>query len=311
MKGNFYLDGQDAYSLYRVSARDDGYKELAAYPPLKPVESNDWAEEDGEEFDLSHPVLDSHEISVRFAYHGEYARFGAFIEQLSDRAYHYFSFTEMGRKTYRLRLVSQPDLSQIGTLGNFSLRLADDFPLSGYSYLAPQSTLAVLQRGYKLDGRDLSEYGVSVLRGSEAEIAKSPAVKKNLLMNFNSQSGAIYDDEWVAFQTKEVKLNCLMRANSLSEFWRNHDALLFDLIRPGERMLQIDSRGCSYPCYYKSCNAAHFEPDGKIWFEFSLVLAFTSFRVDEEEFLLASEDAILVRTEQEDFAINMSIYYGN
>ena len=305
MKNKLYIDGKDAYSLYGVFVTDGGYKELLAFPPLKPVESNDWAEEDGVEVDLSAPKLDTRELSISFAYHGNDARFGDFIELLSGGAYHDFNFVETG-KTYKLRMVSQPDMSQVSTLGVFSLRFAEDFPLQGYSYLAPQSNIVPLCN-YEIDGRDLSEYGVSILKGSDTEIQKSPTVKTNLLQNFKTKSGADYDGEIVNFQTKEVKLNCLMRANNLAEFWRNYYALLFDLVRPGERLLYVDSTGYEYPCYYKSCSVSDFVPSGKIWFQFSLILVFTSFRVSAEEFLLATERGELVITE-DNFLINLSIY---
>jgi hypothetical protein len=115
-----------------------------------------------------------------------------------------------------------------------------------------------------------------VLRGSETEVRKIPAVKKNLLQNIKSKSGAIYDGARVKFQTKEVKLNCLMRANTLAEFWQNRNALLFDLVRPKERMLYVDSVGQEYACYYKNCSVSTFKPIGKIWFEFSITMMFIS-----------------------------------
>ncbi|MDR0385400.1 MAG: hypothetical protein LBH60_04925 [Prevotellaceae bacterium] len=306
MTGKLYIDGKDAYSLYGVFITGGGYNELVEYPSLKKVDSNDWAEEDGIESDLSSPVLDTRELNIKFSYKGANARFGAFIELISDMAYHTFNFQEI-RKTYRLRLVSQPNLSRTLSLGLFALRFADDFPLDGYTYQAPSSTI-IQQTGYELDDRSLSDYGVCVLQGSEAEIIKSPAVKKNLLQNIASRRGAIYDGEFVVFQTKEVKLNCLMRAKTLQEFWWNYNALLYDLTRPGERMLYVDSTGYEYPCYYKSCSVDKFFPTGKIWFQFSVVLVFTSFRVSGEEFLLASEDDFLIITEQDDYALNLSIY---
>jgi hypothetical protein len=272
MTGNFYIDGQDAYSLYHVLITESGYKELVAFPALKSVDKNDWAEEDGAEFDLSDPVLDSRELTVGFYFHGINDRFEAFIKKLSDGAYHDFNFHDLG-KTYRLRIVSQTNMIQSATLKTFSLRFADDFPLSGYSYTAPQSSI-IPQQGYKLDGRGLSEYGVYILKGSDAEIQKIPAVKKNLLQNIKSQSGAIYDGEWVKFQTKDVRLHCLMRATGLQEFRRNSDALLFDLVRPGERILHLNSTGRDYPCFYKNCSVSEFKPSGKIWFDFSLTLLF-------------------------------------
>ena len=281
MTGKLKIDEKDVYLLYGVFVTNNGYKDLLAFPPLKPVESNDWAEEDGEEVDLSAPALDTREFPIRFSFHGNDSNFGAFIELLSDGAYHDFDFSDLG-KIYRLRLVSQPDMSLVSTLGVFSLRFADDFPTERYEYADPVSSI-VAKQGHELDGKDFSEYGVYILQGSDAEIRKSPPVKRNLLQNFKGENGVVYDGETVFFQTKEVKLNCLMRANDMTEFWRNYNALLFNLTRPGERTLYMDFLMDEYPCYYKNCAVSDFSPNGKIWFQFTLTLVFTAFRVDEYE----------------------------
>lgn len=301
MTGSFYIDGKDAYAEYRIAAT--GYNELVCFPPLKSVDGNDWAEEDGQELDLAAPMLDTRELSIKFAFQGKDARFGAFVELLSDGAYHDFEFTDI-EKSYRLRLVSQPNLANVQDLGTFSLQLADDFPLLNYTYVEPQASIRH-DSGYELDGRNLSNYGVAVLQGTEAEILKSPAVKKNLLQNINSQSGATYDGKNVIFQSKEVKLSCLLRASTLEELWRSYNALLFDLVRPNERGLYVEATGYEYECHYKSCSVKEFKPAGKIWLEFSLVFAFTSFRVDGDEFLLTTEEGELLVTEEDEVVIDL------
>ncbi|NDV81324.1 hypothetical protein [Bacteroides sp. 51] len=313
MTGKLFVDGKDVYTLYDVFVTDGGYNELVNFPPLKSLDSNNWAEEDGEEFDLSSLVLDSREFNIKFACTDLFSRFGTFINLLSDGAYHYFEFKDIDRP-YNLRMTTQNALSLVSTAKSFTLRFADDFPLNSeeHVYQEPSSTINSLE-GYELDGRSLSDYGITVLEGSLSEVLKSPAVKKNLLVNINSKNGAIYDGEYVQFQTKDVKLNCLMRATSLKEFWRNYESFLYDLIRPKieepyERMLYVDETGYEYPCYYKSCSVTDFSPVGDIWFQFSLTLVFTSFRVSEEEFFLASEDGFLIITEDGEFAIDLSTY---
>lgn len=321
MTGKLFIDGKDIYSLYGIFIVDGGYNELVNFPPLKSLDSNDWAEEDGAEFDLSAPVLDSRELNIKFAGVGMFHRFGTFINSLTDMAYHDFEFIDIGR-SYKLRLTTQSALtSKQLSYSSFTLRFADDFPMNyeEHVYQVPSSSLVSLE-GYELDDRSLSAYGITVLEGSLDEVLKSPAVKKNLLVNINSKNGATYDGEYVTFQTKDVKLNCLMRAASLQEFWRNYDSFLYDLIRrpdpkapydPGEtneRMLYVEDTGYEYPCYYKSCAVTNFSPVGEIWFQFSLTLVFTSFRVSEEEFLLASEDGLLIITEDGEYCIDLSIY---
>lgn len=303
---NLYIDSRDVYALYGVFTAQGAYDDLLCYASLKGVAVNDWQEEDGEEPDLSAPVLDSREVAVKFGVHGSNYALGAFVDMFSDGAYHTFDFRDLGR-SYKLRLVSQPNLELAYQLGFVTLRFADDFPLDGYAYKAPNSDVIPMQ-GYEIDGIDFSRYGVRILQGSVTEIEKSPSVKKNLLRDISVQSGVIYDGHKVTFETKDVKLNCLMCADSLSEFWQNYDALLFDLTREGERGLYVDTAGENYPCFYKSCSVSEFYPTGKIWFKFDLTLVFTSFRVGADEYILASERGEWIITQTGDIAIDMLAY---
>ena len=60
-----------------------------------------------------------------------------------------------------------------------------------------------------------------------------------------------------------------MRADTLAELWRNYDALLADLIRPGARRYK------DAPFYYSSCRVDKFIPDEpRPWLQFTLTLTF-------------------------------------
>lgn len=97
-----------------------------------------------------------------------------------------------------------------------------------------------------------------------------------------------------------------MRAETLDELWRNYDALLYDLIRPDERLLEVNDLEQTFPCHYKSASVSEFYPDGKIWLQFVLTLTFThSFRIDGDDFVLATEDNIIVFTEDGENAVEM------
>lgn len=306
MIGRFNIDGIDAYEQFGVFIANTGLVGLLQYPALKKVDSNDWPEEDGEEFDLSEPALDTKTFQIKFASH-KANRVGAFIEKISDKSYHDFEVPAI-KQVFRLRLTDQQSLVLYSRGKTFTLQFADDFPLRDYAYLAPQSTMNRVC-GYEIDAIDLGEYGVSILEGSLAEVEKSPAVKQNLLQNFQKESGAIYDGEFVVFKAKDVTLKCAMRATTADEFWRNYKALLFNLTRADERQLYVDKTGYEYPCYYKSCASSKYLPmKGKIWWVFDLTLVFTSFRVSGEEYLLASEDNMLIVTEDGESAIDLSIY---
>jgi len=304
MTGTLYIGGLDAFVHYGVFVLEGGYNGLVSFPPLKNVDSNDWPEEDGIEPDLSDPKLDTREFSISFGC-VDTVKTDNFLSMLSDGAYHEFDFRQIGC-IHTLRMVSQPDKQTWRALEKFSLQFADDFPLNGYSYLPPVPVASVSQRGYEINDVDLSNYGVWILEGSLDQIRKVPAVKKNLLISNNSISGAIYDGQSVVFQQKDVMLKCGIVVDDIVLFWRNYNALLYDLSRSDERMFYVRDTEETYPCYYKSSQVSRFSLIGdRVWCEFSLTLVFTSFRIGEVDYLLATENGELIVTEDEQYFIDL------
>lgn len=316
MKGQLYIDGKDVFTELGVATLQGNYGELAAFPPLKAVKSNDWPEEDGREFDLSSVALNTKDITLEFGFFDEW-KFNNFVNVLSNMGYHDFRFPHLGR-TFRLRLSSQNSFEMYSRTQRSKFTFANDFPWpEDYVYRQPSNPLP-MPKGYELDSVDLSEYGILILKGSNAEILKTPAVKKNLLRNFKREDGAVYDGEYVKFQTKDVNLKCLMRAPDMDTFWRNRDALLHDLTglsvkrddegyeySDAERIFYVDEWTEGYPCYYKSCKTEHFSPLGGIWWEFTLTLVFTCFHLEDTEYLLASEEGEFIITEDEEYYIDL------
>lgn len=305
MTGRLYIDGKDAYKQWGVFVVSGGWNELLAYPALKTVDSNDWQEEDGIEADLDNPRLNTKEASLKIAYSGLFSRFIEFVTLLADRGYHDFNCASIGRR-FTLRLTQMPNLDAYKSLGFITLKLANDFPLLDYTYKAPESSI-FSSDDYLIDGKAFTDYGCRILQGSLSEIMKTADVKTSLIRNINILPGAEYDDDAkITFKSKDVKLKCLMRAATLAELWRNYDALLYDLIRPEERMLEVSELEQTFPCYYKSASVSQFFPDDKIWLEFTLTLTFThSFRLQGDDFVLASEDGIIIFTEDGENAIEM------
>lgn len=305
MTGRLVIDGKDAYSEWGVIVTDQGYNGLVAMPPLKSPDTNDWQEEDGIEADLTAPVLDTKEASVQFAAIGLRSRPADFLSHLADGAYHTFSCKDIGR-TYGLRMVSVPNMDYSPALSVFTVKFADDFPLNGYTYLAPQSTLAEV-RDYALDDAPFTKYGCRICAGSLSEVRRAADAKTNLLRNIQRKAGAAYDGARVTFKSKNVKLAVHARAATLAALWRNMDALLYDLARPGGRTLYVAALEQEFPCVYKGCSVKAFYPED-VWLDFELTLTFThGFRLDADDTLLAAEDGVLVFTEDELNAINLML----
>lgn len=304
MAEGLYIDGKDALEEYGVRIVDGGYNDIANMPKLKSVTLNDWQEEDGVEADLTAPVLDTKDVQLKLSANNTQNRYYAFIETLSDGAYHEFEFRAIGR-TRKLRLVSVSVSSLLRDLALLTMKFADDFPLDGYEYAEPLSTIAE-DDSYAIDGKPTTAYNVRILSGTLAEVTRTPEVKTNMLRNIGTVAGAIYDPETVTYKSKDVKVYCLMTAEDTDTLWRNRDALLYDLTRPGERALWVDSLEQSFPFYYKSCAVSEFYCESKIWLRFTLTLTFTrDFRITDDDVVLATESGVTVFTQDDTSAIEM------
>ena len=118
--------------------------------------------------------------------------------------------------------------------------------------------------------RSFADYGARVLGDVVGEMERRNEVKTGLLRKFSTKPGAFYDKA-ALFNEKggDRSVQLLMRADTLAELWRNYDALLFDLIRPGARRYK------DAPFYYSSCRVDHFIPDEpRPWLQFTLTLTF-------------------------------------
>lgn len=297
MSGRFYIDGVDAVSVYGVSLTS--YEGLIQFPPLKPIEFNDWPDENGIEPDLAEPALDAKEFSLAFSCTGNIK---LFISALKDGSYHTFNFTEIGLvKT--LRLIAQSDYKNIRTLHAFSLTFSDDFPLEGYSYLP--ANLSGISDGFSIDGTDLSQYGLRVLRGTLNEINKEPEIKKNLAISTVGSQGLQYDGDNIYHRQKNVSIK-LFYNGGIDNFWRNYNALLYDLSQPGERVLLYGSTLTSR-FYYQSCEVERFAilNNGNVWCSFSINVCFTM-QDPKVIYLLTTEDDKCIETEDGNYLIELA-----
>ena len=300
--GRLFIDGKDAYGEYGAVVVEGGYNELVSYPPLKPVPFNDWHEEDGIEADLSSPMLDNRKADIEFAFLDR-TGFANLVADLQRTVYHQFDARSIGRK-WTLRVTAHTGLTVVkgdAFLSTFSV--VEDEPYDMYKYSPPiGSTIA--DDGYSIDGRSLSEYGARVLKGSLESVMRVPSVKESLMVDKRQANGVLYDSgDNIRLKSKDVTVHMLISGGDLGYVWTCYDALLHDLIKPGERQLYIDSIGESFPCYYKSSKVVGFYPNSRIWLQFDVTLVFTKFRLGDMAYLLLSdEDGALVVREEDDTA---------
>lgn len=303
MRNNCYIDGISTWDKFGVWVTKGGYSDLLTFPALVDPDKNDWPEEDGIEVDLSDPHLKEKEITISFLASKPNVDVCDFIAFISLPGYHTLRVPSLNRD-WRLRLSTHTKNKRYLNACDFSLTFIEDIPIRPVIAL-PDPGLLVRDCGYELDGISFADYGV-VIDAAKDELLKSPAAKKNLNRKVRTQDGQIYDTDILVFSSKETTFKCHFKAASIEKFWQCYDAFFSALIQPEERQLYVDFLSETYPCYYKkSTGFKVLSLRGPVIVEFNLTLVFTVFRINEMEYLLATEDGRFILTEDGEHLIDM------
>lgn len=265
----------DVWDNSYVCTAFGGFNELIAFPPLKTPPANDWYEERGFDPDLSDPVLDTREVTLRLSATDQ-TDYNSIIGTLGASPVIDVRAPSIGR-SWSLRFIAPTGGAHASTFG---LKFAEDTPMKGYTYQQPAAEkecariLSTSRRDKfvitESPKRSFADYGARVLGDVVDEMEQRNEVKTGLLRKFSTKPGAFYD-KGALFNEKggDRQVQLLMRADTLAELWRNYDALLADLIRPGAR------RYANAPFYYNSCRVDEFIPDEpRPWLRFTLTLTF-------------------------------------
>lgn len=282
MTGQLYIDGKDAYLEWGAGMDEDGMKQLVQWAAFKKTESTDWPEENGEEFDLSAPVLDTRNVNIGM-YTTAAGVFEDFLQALADGgAYHTFDFKPLGR-SFTLRYLQCSAFKYMGgTIATFTLQFADDNPEVPIADPEDLPFNGTWEQGVSLDGYDFSRFGMWVTDDAGAAVRKAAKAKKNLTVDLERNAGVNYDGGIVVYETKDVQLPLVVNAPTAATFWLSMDSLLAQLCKAGEHELSFE--GKRYKCFYKKMATSKVKrlADGGIWCEFKLTLTFTKGVAEEE-----------------------------
>ena len=238
---------------------------LLSYPALKSLNKNEWAEESGTEYDLSAPQLSAKEITLQLLL--PESQYPNLVTLLSAHAYANYTF-DFINLTYRLRLVGLNKIQVVGGYVTADIRLSDDLPLQGYTYQAP--TLTAYNVEAYIDSKNLTQYGITLLEGTQQELITAGNAKTPYTAQNSTMSGLIAADVPIYFQERTATLKCFMYL-PITDFTKGYFALLYDLVRPGERILNY--QGKSYKCIYKDGKITElYIDDPLIWIKFDLQL---------------------------------------
>lgn len=281
MKGDFLIDGTSAFNAYGVFVQRNGLAGLATMPSFKAIETVDWLDEDGIDANLSAPVLDKGVRNITFGFK-DINILPEFYERLGngENSSHVLNFSDIGR-SYTLRMLSNGNVTSFIKAGSLTLTFVEDLvevpETSPYSLGATRVT----QRGFLLDGIDLSRFGCWVLDGYKPSWYRSPSVKENLIVSSRTVAGQTYygQTDGVFYKSKDLSLKMLINARSVSEFNACYDALFWALTQPAARTLKLGSFS-EGECYYKSSRCERLEvfDSGTVWCELTLTMTMLSIR---------------------------------
>ena len=140
----------------------DSYKSVLMWSKFKSLQSNDWAEYNYTEYDLTSPKLDKRSVTLNFHANGANG-YNRFMEYLLQYVYSYYEFPDLG-VTLRMRIDTNSLKSIDGKWQSFSINFFDDEPYRQQSAVVRFQNFR--DTGYELDNVDLAKYGISILKGS-------------------------------------------------------------------------------------------------------------------------------------------------
>lgn len=283
MTGEFSLNGYNATKKYGIVITEGSAESLMQFPALYEPQKNEWEDQDGIEVDLSSPALMPREITVKFAAIRQIAYVAAFLKEIAEQGLNEFIIPEIGA-TRNLRYIKCDKLEgEVFKLRKFEVVFTEDKPLLGYVYSEPTTSL-MGNDGYLIGtqgqqgSKALRDYNFITLQGTNESIEKAATKKPALTTKYAGETGQTYDYHASArFSEKYATIAGLIITETAAEFNQKMDALLYDLTRPGARILHRTEK-LDLEFYYHSCRVRKIESYRKngIWCEMDINIVITN-----------------------------------
>ncbi|HBX44481.1 MAG TPA: hypothetical protein DEG28_01110 [Porphyromonadaceae bacterium] len=283
--GSCIVDGTDIGTL-GAFIEQDGSDDFLSFPDRRTPDQNDWAEHDGLDVDLSDLSFDAKKVTVNYVMIANdettfKRNLNAFKTMHFATGYRSVFVKEFNR-TFHLRFVGFANYSHKGGLaksgkktGKITVEYNMDDPLQFFTPAidTPISTRTTLSY-VTLNGIDLSRFGI-VVRDIYSTVLRPHSAKARLERKINDVSGVIADTGIIpSRQGRQITIECVMMAGTLSEFMTNYNALFNNLriIKPVK--LGITRTATMIQCYYSKMSGLKKETpfSRKIKMSFNLIL---------------------------------------
>lgn len=241
------------------------YKGVVQYPPLKKIESNDWAEEHGLEVELSAPKLEKRTFEVSFLLQQK-DKYHDFVQFLTQTTYRLWHFSKI-QKAFRLRVIGFSSYNEFLEKLEIKVKVSDDFSFLNDTYAPPNRNIGT--ESWRIDGVPFSKYGIFVLQES-VNIHQEEETKPILEITNRLTNGVKVHTQSLKLKSRKTMIRCFLKAN-VTDFWNDYTLFLHDLTKPEERILSTERkayRGC-----YQSGKVLYFaKKNDTLYCEFEIEL---------------------------------------
>lgn len=254
-----------------------GLSNLIPYPERKQMRVNNWYERDGVEADLTTPAFDSKEFQMPLFCigAGNAKRLLDFLATNGGK--HAFTFGWIGRQ-FNLRILGVSSLEYWVDNAELHVHFSEDEPSIPDEDFMPTYLPIAGQEWVSLNGIGMMKYGVQVLKGGHYSLHEKSKIKEGLIVKSLYSDGGECFAKSVRYEAKDVQIECLMKANTIEDFWTRYDTLLHALTRAGELEISFAQLGSTYKGFYKQCQSIYFDLVPEIRWQFRLTFTLTNYR---------------------------------
>lgn len=255
------IDGTNIRTLGMFILRG-GSNDFLSFPERREPAQNNWAEHDGLDVDFSDLSFNPKKVSVQLYISAPTEalfnqRLNAFQNLHFQPGYRQI-YVEEFQKTFSLRFLGFGEYLHKGGLaksgkksGKLTVEYMMDDPVQIFNPTPslPQGEGASATH-IQLNGVDLSQYGI-IVKEVYSTVLRPASPKSTLERSFNHINGIWADVAIIRKkESKQVTIDCVMSAGTLSEFYNNYNALFG--IMNSAAPIELSTPDTDRLCYYKA-----------------------------------------------------------
>ena len=254
------IDGTDIRTLGMFILRN-GSNDFLPFPTRREPDTNDWAEHDGLDVDLSECTFEAKKVSVQLyisaATEAVFNQQLNAFESLNNQIGYRQIFVKEFNRTFSLRFLGFGEYTHKGGLaksgkksGKLTVEYMMDDPVQMFTAPQPPEGGVSPLTHVQLNGVDLSQHGI-IVKEIYSTGLRPASPKSTLERSFNHINGIWADVAIIRKkESKQVTIDCVMSAGTLSEFYNNYNALFG--VMNSTAPIELSTPDTDRLCYYKA-----------------------------------------------------------